>query len=258
MPVTPFYCARGLFRDVMPERTVLYVSCLLGMSLLLSQMRPNYLRSFAPRMPVLMMSSEAQQFPPKARIALPFVATVLFALAYWVPATYRLLMRPLPANEPNYSFTRLALPALAEACREDPGIVLVNNNDGHYVRCHTECSVIPNNLLVTPQQEAKALLTTHLLGMTPAELSRMDLPVKYVLVRASGLLVSSPDGRYCSATKDMAQPVAGTLFAEMLLPQNDEQFGGWISLQGWRMPREGNYVFMRLLKRQPEPLPQLP
>jgi hypothetical protein len=258
LPITLAYCLRGLLRDSAPERTLFFVACLLGVPLLLSQIRLNYFGSFALYLPLLTMFSDTQRGLPAAKNMLPVAAAVVFALAYWVPVTDRLFMRNLPANDLYYSFTRMALPALEEACRQDPGIVLAISNDGHYIRYHTECSVISNNFLVTPQHEEKALLTTRLLGMTPEELSRTEIPIKYVLARASGLVVSSPEGRNFPATREMAQYVTPPLFDELLWSDVDELPVGWRSLQEWRMPGEDNFVFMRLLKGPPEPMPHPP
>jgi hypothetical protein len=164
----------------------------------------------------------------------------------------------LPANDPYYFFSRFAFPALAEACRDEPGIVLAMNNDGHYIRYHTDCSVVSNNFLVTPLHEEKALLTTRMLSMTPEELQRSELPVKYVLARASGLLVAAPDGTYRPATLEMAQYVTGPLFGGLLWPAGDELPSEWQLLQEWRMPGEDAFIFMRLLKIQPRPAVQSP
>ncbi len=37
--------------------------------------------------------------------------------------------------------------------------------DGHYIRFHTDCSVIANNFLVTPQHEQKYMEASRLLSM---------------------------------------------------------------------------------------------
>jgi len=72
-----------------------------------------------------------------------------------------------------------------DQCRTSPGVVLADNNDGHYIRYHTDCAVISNNFIQTRQDSEKIRLTTRLLGMEPEKIAR-DYPwITYALVRRS-------------------------------------------------------------------------
>ena len=50
---------------------------------------------------------------------------------------------------------RPILEDLQQACAKDPGIVLADNDAGHYIRYYTQCSVIANNFLLTRATRTK-------------------------------------------------------------------------------------------------------
>lgn len=95
-------------------------------------------------------SNVGQRFKPRHSAVLAVTSAIVVA-AYWVPVQDRLFVRNIPAGDAYYSFGSMAMPALADVCRTDPGIVLTLNNHGHYIRYHTVCSVISNNFLITEQ-----------------------------------------------------------------------------------------------------------
>ena len=50
----------------------------------------------------------------------------------------------------------------------DPGFVLARFGDGHYLRFHTNCAVIANNMIMTRQHLERIALTETLFDLTPA------------------------------------------------------------------------------------------
>ena len=62
---------------------------------------------------------------------------------------------PDAAGDPDFQDSRPILGDAAASLREEPGIVLADNDAGHYIRYYTECSVIANNFLLTRQHEEK-------------------------------------------------------------------------------------------------------
>ena len=72
--------------------------------------------------------------------------------------------------------------ALASYCKARPGVVLATFGDGHYLRYHTDCQVIANNMIMTPQHLERIALTETLLDLTPHAL-RSNYPwINYVYV----------------------------------------------------------------------------
>jgi hypothetical protein len=86
-----------------------------------------------------------------------------------------------PGSHHGYREVASAFPVLKEACAARPGIVLSDINGGHWVRYHSDCSVIGDVFLLTPQHAAKAKESASLMSLTAAELLGARQPVRYVL-----------------------------------------------------------------------------
>jgi hypothetical protein len=108
------------------------------------------------------------------------------------------------------------MPPLASACEEDPGIVLARSNDGHPIRYHTGCAVIANNFLLTDQHFEAVRRVNNLFMMTPQQLLESGFPVKYVLVRARGVVVVRSDGSVGLVSVDEAPRVSDPLTDALL------------------------------------------
>jgi hypothetical protein len=87
-----------------------------------------------------------------------------------------------------YESVRTAFPELRKLCAERPGIVLGDIHTGHWVRYHSQCSVIANVFLLTPLQAAKVEENSRLLALTPAELLSAKPEVRYVFAHHSVLV----------------------------------------------------------------------
>jgi hypothetical protein len=131
--------------------------------------------------------------PPRTGGAILAALAVALVLAY-VPGVKRIFERKALANDVYYQITRPIYPALAEACAHAPGTVLAEPFDGHYIRFHTNCSVIANPFLVTPLNEAKFLEERRLLELPAARLQAQAPYVKYVFVRRKNIFYTLPDG----------------------------------------------------------------
>jgi hypothetical protein len=81
------------------------------------------------------------------------------------------------------------------ACDENPGVVLADIDAGHWIRYHSECSVIGDVFLLTPLHGAKALESARLLRLTPAELVAESRDIRYVFARQSSGLFLDESGR---------------------------------------------------------------
>lgn len=89
---------------------------------------------------------------------------------------------------PEYFENLQVYRALGDLCSEDPGLALVNPNQGHYVLYHSNCSVIANNATLSQRHldaRAKAL---GYLDLSPSAVLEALPDLKYVVVtRYDGL-----------------------------------------------------------------------
>jgi len=90
-------------------------------------------------------------------------------------------------NDPYYALTAEVYAPLAELCRRAPGVVLASPDDANYVRYHTDCPVIANNFLLTPQHEAKIREVRELMALAPEKLAAVAPQVRYVFVHRMAL-----------------------------------------------------------------------
>lgn len=183
LPVTAAAAVLLLLRRATPA-PLQYAAAfaLVGAGLLCFQWRLHYWGSAALFLPPLLalqrLGDRLQTERPRAALlgaALYLAAMVPGAAGLW---------RPVPIGWSfDYMYSRGAFPALAEACAAHPGVVLADNNDGHPLRYHTDCAVISNNFILTPQHEQKLLLGDRLLALDARTLIDQYPWVHYVFVR---------------------------------------------------------------------------
>jgi hypothetical protein len=133
--------------------------------------------------PLLLVQFLAERFPER-RVGALVASVLLFGMAFYPTLEY--WRSPwLLGGDQSYIVLRPAFPALKAACDERPGVVLADINAGHWIRYHSECSVIGNVFLLTPLHGAKALESARLLRLTPAELLAESADIRYVFARHS-------------------------------------------------------------------------
>lgn len=72
--------------------------------------------------------------------------------------------------------------------------MISDRGTGHYIRYHSECSVIANNFLMTKQHEEKSRELDNLLDSSPTELLAASPEARYIMVRLGGLYMINADG----------------------------------------------------------------
>jgi hypothetical protein len=184
LPVSAALAGVLLFRRASaPAEVYFALFTLFGIALLATQLRLHYFGSFALALPPLLaLQRAADARPVWARRGFGALAVAATAAAL-VPAVARLRTPVPPGFSIEYGYTRSVYPALAQACREQPGIVLADNNDGHHIRYHTDCAVIANNFILTPQHQRKLREAEALLSLSARELADRHPEIDYVLVR---------------------------------------------------------------------------
>jgi len=133
--------------------------------------------------PVLAVHLLCEARPELRRIA-PAVCCALFAVAFYPTFANWQARYWLGGNE-AYAYVRSTFPVLKQACAQRPGIVLGDVDTGHWVSYHSQCSVIADVFLLTPQHAEKRIESARLLAMAPAELLTAKPEVRYVFAHHS-------------------------------------------------------------------------
>ena len=84
--------------------------------------------------------------------------------------------------------------SLADSCSAHPGTAISYSDDGHYIRYHTDCSVMSNNFLMTPLHEKKILEVDRMLQLDPEQFLLEVSGVDYIFVRMYGIFENDRDG----------------------------------------------------------------
>jgi len=195
VPLTALLCAYKAFKERSQPRLLFWITSLMGLALLLSQLRMHYFGGFAMYLPWLVLVQEycerAQQQAKRA-----ILLTALAMLLVYFPSLSHELVIPIPtANDTSFRETRPILESLKKACAKQPGTVLADGDLGHPIRYYTDCSTIANNFLLTPQHFQKVEEAVHLLSLSAEEFAEQAPDVEYVLVRP-GQIAQEADGSF--------------------------------------------------------------
>jgi hypothetical protein len=194
VPLTTLLCAYQAYRERLQPRLLFWITSLMGLALLVSQIRMHYFGSFALYLPWLIVVQEFCERSPQ-HFKRAVLLTVLGMLIVYFPPLRHQLLRPTPiAHDVTFREIRPMLETLKEQCAEDPGIVLADSDAGHYIRYYTDCPTIVNNFLLTPQQFKKVDEAMHLFMLTARQLKEQAPLIKYVLVRPIQNIKLSPNG----------------------------------------------------------------
>lgn len=187
LPLTIALCVIGLWRERTSPQLHFWITSLIGIVLLNLQLRLHYFGNFALFLPWLLFAEHlAARKADKAKL-IYLLTSLAMLLFYAVPLRLQTVGGVARANDESFVNVRPVLGKLAEACRNDPGIVLADANAGHYIRYYTDCDVIANNFLMTPQHFAKIAEIASDFSLPAAELARRAPHIKYVLIRPLGV-----------------------------------------------------------------------
>lgn len=182
-PVTFLLCLVQCWRDRGSERVLFWITSALGLALFAAQQRMHYFAGFALYLPWLVLAADTARKQPQLRQKIFLATTVAAVLAYAPALRYQLLAPMPPANDVYFEGIRPLYLTLQKECEREPGLVLADSNAGHPIRYYTECSVIANNFMLTPQHFAKLDEADHLFSLSAAELAQQP-HVRYLLIRA--------------------------------------------------------------------------
>lgn len=141
--------------------------------------------------PLIVVQQLVDRWPARARFA--SVGAALLLVVALVPTASAWQTQWSKGGDAEYSKVRGLFPALADACRAQPGIALAQLDDGHWITYHTGCSVIGDVFLLTPLHARKRQEIEQLMKLTPAELRRQRPDIRYVMVHHN-VQVAAPAG----------------------------------------------------------------
>jgi len=194
VPITFALCAVRLWQERTNPRLLFWVWCVFGLPLMMTQIRMHYFGTFALFLPWLVVAQEIGAKYPEWHKRAWLMTSLLLVLSYTQVLRYQLIAPSQRAGDVGFMPLYPMFEPLRKACAEDPGVVLADNNAGHYIRYFTDCSVIANNFLLTEQQFQKVDLVDRLFTLKPEQLAQQAPFVKYVLVRAASITAQEDGG----------------------------------------------------------------
>ena len=209
-----FYAWRTL-RERAPERLYYALAVVFGLAMLLSQQRLQYFGFFAFVTAGLAVVDELRKRQLWHRGATFVAAFAVLVLAYQPALRERLFVVYAPGADAAYASAYAIFLDLSRLCAEDPGVVLASPDDGNAILFHSDCSIIANNFILRPADQAHIDEVHRLLRLAPEEILRQRRDVKYVFVRASDF--SAFDGEV--ATLAAQNPIARELFIDEEPPE---------------------------------------
>ena len=160
------------------------VQAVIGSFLLFQSFRMHYFGTFALILPLCRLLDDARELRPGLFASRPrkLALGALVVAPQLIGLLHLLYVYPLGTST-QYSLMRPVYTALGAACREAPGVVLAEHNDGHPIRYHSECSVIVDNFITTPQHAEKVRFSEQLLAGSAAQVRQQAPYVRYILVK---------------------------------------------------------------------------
>ena len=233
-----------------PALLLLCIYSAITLPMLLAQFRFHYYGSIAL---ILLPILTLDWFWKRSRsgagaISAAVVATGLFCVLFAPAVLTAIESERTPGRDPYFILTRLAMPALAKACDEDPGTVLAKSNDGNAILYYTDCSVISNNFLIAPDDIRAFYLTAELFNKTPTEVQDSAPQIKYILVRARGAIAIRADGSgYMIVDREDAEVVSDPLTDALLWSDADDVPTGFELVAEIPIPAH-DYPYARIWK----------
>jgi len=177
-----------------PQNIYFAICVVLGLVLLLTQIRFAPYGTWALLVPSALLVQELSRRFDISTLATTAGALLIVAIVFQ-PALKHRLIRKYPAGmDVDYAASRSLFKSLAKECAKDPGVVISYSDDGHYIRYHTDCSVIANNFIMTPLHEQKIIEVNSKLQLDPEQFLEQVTDVDYIFVRMYGSFEEGPNG----------------------------------------------------------------
>jgi len=195
--ITPLVIAAWYFKTAKnnkkPEYLFLLVMSIFGVCFLILQQRLNYYGSFAMYLPLILLFEKYLRSKLYRDVYLWTGLIALLTICY-VPTIRHFTAFVPPAGSYDYAATRYIYPSMQKTCAANPGVVLAIQDDGHFIRFHTNCSVIANPMIISPSDIEKVLLTQKIFSTPASELKSRYPWIRYVYVRRNDNVMNSGAG----------------------------------------------------------------
>lgn len=182
LPVIAAWHLWEIFSDRSAADTFFSVMIVLGALLLFQQQRFHYFGSYALYLPLLVIIQRRIN-SGSGNYRLLYVAVIIGTSAAYIPTINRILHHPLVNRSPEHQLTRNIFPYMERACKNSPGIILADHNDGHFISFHSKCSVIGNNMMLTQQHLEKIRQSNDLLSRSAVDIRENEPWIDYVYVK---------------------------------------------------------------------------
>ena len=239
-----------VLRSRIPKTVFFSVMVIFGLSLYILQVRLHYFGSFAVVLGPLLLAKYLKEKTPARAGWITGLVVLVYLGSYIGPVSNRLFSKLPLGLDAQYGLVKAAIPRLTEACDEEPGVVLAFNDLGHYIRYHTECSVVANNFLLTAQHARKIEELDHLLSLSLERLIEERPDIRYLFVSLPFLFLNLPDGTRIPATREDLEVMNGRwpLMVDLLL--DDQYSAGRLDLLAdIRVTQEDDeFAIVRLFK----------
>jgi len=211
----PVYLWSG-YRARNPADVFLAVMVVFGVALLLTQFRLHYFGSFALVLGWVLIASKKLNIADYRPLLTLIAGLILIGGASYSGITNKMMVRYPLGQDPAYEDTFSLFGTLIDACNKDPGIAFADNNFGHYIRYHTNCSVIANNFLMTPLHERKIREMQQLANLSPEEFLEAAPPdVKYIFARLVKFYGRRENGEFALTSTEYLKANNPRLFFEL-------------------------------------------
>ena len=250
IPAAAIYSAWKGWQERATPRVFFWICCVSGLGLLVTQLRMHYFGSFALYLPWLVLTQAGVvRWEKQGKLVVLSVGLVML-LANWQPARYQLAAVTAPAGDAAFRVLRPILEDLRKACAADPGIVLADNDAGHYIRYYTDCSVIANNFLLTRQHAQKIKQIDYLTSLPATAFPGAAPYVRYILLRP----LSITRGKEQKTTYMSYSQSAAPLISDLLLKPLDQVPRNYVLIEQANIRETGqdsSVPYIRLYKVDP-------
>lgn len=231
-----------------PALTLLSMTAALGLAMLCMKFRLANFGSFAMIVvPLLAVDHWFGPAHPRRRIAV--AATVLAFTAALTPCLAQLFTtRQWLGMNPSYALTHDIYPAMAAACARHPGIMLASNDDGHYIRYHSQCQVTADNFMLTPDDAASLKDMERLLSMSPKDLLQATPRVDYVFARLNLAIGLNDRGNPSVTDEESQKQMTSPLFNALIFSEPGAIDDHYRLLAELRWPAPNNKPYARLFQ----------
>ena len=203
-PILAVVFAIRAWREREPHTLYFSLLAVFGLLLMLTQYRLHPFGSWAICIGGMVLVDEARRRFVLSMAAATNAALVLLAVSLQPSLRNILFYEHPPGMSRDYAITHPLFVSMAEACAVRAGIALSYSDDGHYIRYHTDCSVMTNNFLMTPLHRKKILEVDRLLQMTPEQFRNAAPDVDYVFVRMFEIFETTRNGIRPRSVADVA------------------------------------------------------